>query len=139
MNDIGIHIRNTLKSQYFKNIISQTLRESQGVLFAYLFGSCVTGVVTESSDIDIALFLEKKRPDLDDYLSLHLKLSRALGTDKIDLLIINNTRNIILLDSIVRHGIIIHDGDRERRELFELNILHSAIDFKEQRRFLVGR
>ncbi len=139
MNDIRTHSKDTLTSTYLRNILSQTLSESRDVLFAYLFGSCVTGVVTESSDIDIALYLEKRRPDLDDHLSLHLKLSRALGSDKIDLLIINNTRNIILLDSIVRHGIVICDSDRERRELFELNILHSAIDFKEQRRFLIGR
>lgn len=139
MNDIMTHSKDTLTSTYLRNILSQTLRESQGVLFAYLFGSYVTGKVTESSDIDIALYLEKKRPELDDYLSLHLKLSRALGTDKIDLLIINNTKNIILLDSIVRHGIVIYDSDSERRKLFELHAIHSAIDFREQRKAVIGR
>jgi predicted nucleotidyltransferase len=139
MSEIATGSKDVLKSPFLKNIISGALRESQDVLFAYLFGSCVAGAVTKSSDIDIAVYLEKKRPDLDDQLSLHLKLSRALGTDKIDLLIINNTRNIILLDSIVRHGIVIHDRDRERRESFELHVLHSAIDFKEQRRLLIGR
>lgn len=126
-------------SESFMNIISRVLSKSEEVSFAYLFGSCVTGDMTESSDVDIAVYLKKGCPGLDDFLNLHLKLSKALKTDKIDLLIINNTRNIILLDSIVRHGILIYDMDRERRELFELHVLHSAIDFKEQRKSMIGR
>ena len=122
-----------------KNILSQVLSKSQNVLFAYLFGSHITRMITESSDIDLAVYLDKKHPDIDDYLSLHVALSRALKTDKIDLLILNNTSNLILLESIVRHGIIVTDKDKDRREAFELYVLHSAIDFREQRKAVIGR
>jgi predicted nucleotidyltransferase len=129
----------TKKLGELKDILSQVLSESQNVLFAYLFGSHITGMITESSDMDVAVYLDKKHADIDDYLSLHSALSRALKTDKIDLVILNNTNNLILLDSIVRHGILVIDKDKDRREEFELRVLHSAIDFREQRKAIIGR
>jgi predicted nucleotidyltransferase len=129
----------TKKLGELKDILSQVLSRSQDVLFAYLFGSHITGIITESSDMDIAVYLDKKHADIDDFLSLHSALSRALKTDKIDLVILNNANNLILLDSIVRHGILVIDREKDRREEFELHVLHSAIDFKEQRKAIIGR
>jgi predicted nucleotidyltransferase len=129
----------TNKLDKLKDILSQVLSRSQDVLFAYLFGSHITGIITESSDMDIAVYLDKKHADIDDFLSLHSALSRALKTDKIDLVILNNANNLILLDSIVRHGILVIDRDKDRREEFELHVLHSTIDFREQRKAIIGR
>ncbi len=122
-----------------EDIVSQVLSKSENVLFAYMFGSHIGGMITKTSDIDIAAYMDKKHPDIDDYLSLHVALSRAIRTDKIDLLILNNTGNLILLDSIVRYGILVADKDKNLREEFELRILHSAIDFTEQRKAIIGR
>ena len=129
----------TKKLSELKDILSQIMSESQNILFAYLFGSHITGMITESSDLDVAVYLDKKHVDIDDYLSLHSALSRALKNDKIDLIILNNAKNLILLDSIVRHGILVIDKDKDQREEFELRILHSAIDFREQRKAIIGR
>jgi predicted nucleotidyltransferase len=129
----------TKKLGELKDILSQVLSKSQDVLFAYLFGSHITGIITESSDMDIAVYLDKKHADIDDFLSLHSALSRTLKTDKIDLVILNNANNLILLDSIVRHGILVIDKDKDRREEFELRVLHSTIDFREQRKAIIGR
>ena len=129
----------TKKLSELKDILSQVMSRSQNVLFAYLFGSHITGIITESSDMDVAVYLDKKHADIDDYLSLHSALSRALKTDKIDLVLLNNANNLILLDSIVRHGILVIDKDKDRREEFELRVLHSAIDFREQRKAIIGR
>jgi len=129
----------TKKLSELKDILSQVMDKSQNILFAYLFGSHITGIITESSDMDVAVYLDKKHADIDDYLSLHSALSRALKTDKVDLVILNNANNLILLDSIVRHGILVIDKDKDRREEFELRVLHSAIDFKEQRKAIIGR
>jgi predicted nucleotidyltransferase len=129
----------TKKLSELKDILSQVMSRSQNVLFAYLFGSHITGMITESTDMDVAVYLDKKHADIDDYLSLHSTLSRALKTDKIDLVLLNNANNLILLDSIVRHGILVIDKDKDRREEFELRVLHSAIDFREQRKAIIGR
>jgi len=129
----------TKKLGELKDILSQVMSKSQNILFAYLFGSHITGITTESSDMDVAVYLDKKHADIDDYLSLHSALSRALRTDKVDLVILNNANNLILLDSIVRHGILVIDKDKDRREEFELRVLHSTIDFREQRKAIIGR
>ena len=42
--------------------------------------------------------------------------------------------NIMLLNEIVRHSVIIFERDDEARESFEFRVLHEAIDFREQRR-----
>jgi len=135
----GMDDNRTKKLSELKDILLQVMSKSENVLFAYIFGSHIAGMITESSDMDIAVYLDKKHTDIDDFLSLHSALSRALKTDKIDLVLLNNANNLILLDSIVRHGILVIDKNKDRREEFELRVLHSAIDFREQRKAIIGR
>lgn len=108
------------------------------VEFAYIFGSVSHGTSGPISDIDIAVYLSQK-PSLEQELGLHLFLSRELKTDRIDLLVLNTAKNIILMDKIIREGIIVYEKTPFLRESFELRILHEAIDFKEQRKLILGR
>lgn len=110
-----------------------------GVEFAYLFGSVAKGEETRLSDLDIAVYLGRGRASLDEELALHADLCRALGTGTIDLVVLNGSRNLILLDEIVRSGRLIYDGNRSLREEFELMVLHDAIDFRFQRKVFAGR
>jgi len=110
----------------------------KNVKFAYLYGSLAQGLDTSLSDIDVAVYL-KGIPSLDEELDLHLFMSRGLATDRVDLLILNRTRNIMLLEEIIKKGIVIYDTDPEFRLDFELRVLHEAIDFKEHRRAILGR
>ena len=66
------------------------------------------------------------------------KVLRTLKKSNVDLIILNASRNIILLDQIVRKGVILIDRDRELREEFEVRVLHEAIDFREQRVVMMG-
>jgi uncharacterized protein len=52
--------------------------------------------------------------------------------------ILNHTHNLMLLDEIIRRGVVLLDQDRQVREDFELKALHRAIDFKTQRAAIVG-
>lgn len=113
-------------------------RHKDKVLFAYLFGSAVEGM-GPLSDIDIALFLSSKKENFFDIkLSLYTDFCRALKRSDIDVVILNITTNIILLNEIINHGIVLYDKDPELREDFELKILHQFIDFKEQRLAIMG-
>lgn len=116
------------------NLLNETIK----VEFAYLFGSVSQGTSGPISDIDIAVYLSQK-PSLEQELGLHLFLSRVLKTDRIDLLVLNTAKNIILMDEIIRKGIIVYEKTAFLRETFELRILHDAIDFKEQRKLILGR
>lgn len=110
------------------------------VLFAYLFGSISQNMVTRLSDIDIAVFLKKdiSVSSFEVRLSLYADICRALKRNDIDVLILNTIDNIMLLSEIVQHGMILYDADKETRENFEVNVLHNAIDFREQRLAIIG-
>jgi UDP-N-acetylenolpyruvoylglucosamine reductase len=66
------------------------------------------------------------------------RLCRVLKRNDIDVIVLNTTTNIVLLDEIIRGGIVLVDRDVDLREEFEQKILHQAIDFKEQRITFIG-
>ena len=110
------------------------------IVFAYLFGSAAEGEMHPSSDIDVAVYVSDKKAEdhFDIRLSLHADLCRALKRNDIDLLILNRTKNLILLDEIIRHGEVLFDSDIDFRYDFENRILHMAIDFRAQRYSNIG-
>lgn len=127
------------------NDITEKLRPviekyKDNILFAYLFGSAARNDSRPLSDIDIAVFLHKgeKGTYFDLKLAIHADICRVLKRNDIDVVILNIATNIMLLDEIIRHGVVLFDGDRDFREVFEYKILHQAIDFKEQRKAVVG-
>lgn len=125
-----------------KNRISGICEEYKDYLeFSYLFGSMAKGETAPSSDVDIALYFRHsigKDRFFDLGLAVQSDMCRALKSDVVDVVILNTVANLMLLDEIVRHGIILFDGNEELREEFEVRALHRAMDFKEQRKYLVG-
>jgi len=110
------------------------------ILFAYLFGSAAKNDLRPLSDIDIAIFFHKgeKESYFDLKLAIHADICRVLKRNDIDVVVLNITTNLMILDEIVRYGIVLFEGDKNLREEFEHKILHLAIDFKEQRKAVVG-
>jgi len=60
------------------------------IKFAYLFGSCARGDQGPASDIDIAVFLDRRLSVFTYRLQLIDVLMRELGTDRFDLIILND-------------------------------------------------
>jgi len=124
-----------------KNTLQNIMEKNSGsVLFAYLFGSHAQGSVSMNSDIDIAVFF---KDDVEESLfnkkiDLYLQLSRTLERDDIDVIIMNNFKNIIILHNIVSHGVVVYCEDEDKRLDYEQRIIHSAIDFKTQRYMAMG-
>jgi predicted nucleotidyltransferase len=85
-----------------------------------------------SSDIDVAVlsYGRGKESAFDLRLTLYADLCRALKRNDIDVVLLNTTDNVFLLDEIVRSGIVLYDGDSGFREAFENRIIHEAIDLK---------
>ncbi len=114
-------------------------KHADQVRFAYLFGSAARGNQTVLSDIDIAVYITKETTDaFDAKLSLHADLCRALKRNDVDVLVLNTATNLILLDEVVRTGLVLYDADPEARVEFELGILHQALDFKHHRTAVMG-
>jgi predicted nucleotidyltransferase len=68
---------------------------SPGLVSAYLFGSHVAGRAHRESDIDVAVLLEWKafptaKSRFEEQLRLSTRLGEALGTSRIDLVVLND-------------------------------------------------
>ncbi len=114
-----------------KEIIKRILEADNSVLFGYLFGSYAKGEATPRSDVDIAVYLDNT--SLDARLSLHHTLQKALKKE-VDLVVLNTTRNIYLLESVIYHGVLLKD--HEIRTEYEVETQHKIIDFKVFRQII---
>jgi len=110
------------------------------VLFAYLFGSLAERKEGPLSDVDVAVFLKNEfaSSHFDVKLSLLGDFCRALGRNDVDVVVLNHTHNLMLLEGIIRIGVVLLDEDPRLRADFELKALHRAIDFKTQRAAVMG-
>lgn len=108
------------------------------LLFGYCFGSLASGQITKKSDIDLAFYVQPENVNLDFQLSLLADCSRILKRNDIDIVILNSLKNLILAEEIIRKGTLLFDFLEKIRTDYELKILHAAIDFRYQRKMIMG-
>lgn len=121
-------------------ILRSLVEHQDQVIFAYLFGLCARGDASALSDLDVAVYLADadmlRHHELK--IDLYTSLSRGLGTNDIDIVVLNTTSNLVLLDEIIRSGLVLVDRNPDLRDEFEQRVLHRAIDFLTQRKAFVG-
>jgi len=108
------------------------------IIFVYLFGSVVKGNISNLSDIDLAFHAKPAQEMSDLKLALYADSCRLLRRNDIDIVILNELKNLILADEIITNGIVIYDSEPDRRISYEVRVHHHAIDFKHQRKMLMG-
>lgn len=123
-----------------ENLLPVFEKYEDQIIFSYLFGSILKEDLYQKNDIDIAIFIKPSYSQsyFELKISIYADICRALKMKNVDLVILNLMNNIMLLDEIVRNGIILIDNDKDVREEYELKIIHQAIDFKRQRFLLIG-
>jgi predicted nucleotidyltransferase len=130
-----------MQADYIKNILFPVFEKyGDKVEFAYIFGSAAGKEVYPLSDIDIAVYLSQYAGAYftDLKLDIYADLCRTLRRNNVDLVVLNVVKNLILLDNITRQGVVVFERDSALREKFELRVQHQAIDFKTQRRAILG-
>ncbi|MCK5145757.1 hypothetical protein KAR48_03325 [bacterium] len=119
--------------------LQPVFKKYQGqILFAYCFGSTVTGERSMVSDTDLAFYVNSVCINLEFRLQLIADCMRALKCNKVDVIILNTLQNLVLADTIVCEGVILCDSDLEMRHQYEISIRHSAFDFLAQRKAVMG-
>lgn len=107
-----------------------TLRNFQEVNIAYLFGSYATGEVRKTSDIDIAICAPELA--LDAYMKLWAKVTRALGTEKVDLVTLSD-KPATFRYQVIKEGRVIYCRDEGLLNDFEMKAWQAYMDFKHIR------
>lgn len=114
-----------------KKQLQDLLKNNELVSFAYLFGSYARGDAAARSDVDVAVYLVD--PSFDNRLRVHHDLAVALNRE-VDIVVLNDVKNIYLLEAILREGILLKDSDN--RAIFEVEKQHAIIDFKNFKRYI---
>ncbi len=100
------------------------------VKLVYFFGSRARGNEGPLSDYDFAVYLDEKDKNkrFETRLNLMSKLSLSIGTDKIDVVVLNDTESPELKYSIVKEGKLVYE--KEPYKVFiEPKIFNDYFDF----------
>ena len=100
------------------------------IKLGYLFGSHATGKAGPLSDYDFAVYLQEN--DAQKRLELRLQLmgvlSKELGTDEVDVLILNDIKSPEIKYSIIKEGILLYEQE-PYKVLLVPRILNEYFDF----------
>jgi len=113
-------------------------RYKDQIVFCYCFGSLATNNYSGNSDVDLAFYVYPEFVNYDLKLNLYADCSRALMRNDIDIIILNDLKNLILSESIVRYGILLYESNKDERTSYEIKTIHNAIDFRYQRKLVMG-
>jgi predicted nucleotidyltransferase len=111
--------------------IKDVLARSAEVKLAYIFGSCARGDTGPLSDVDVAVFLDSRVDPFAFRLRLMETLSRALRTEHLDLVILNDASPVLRYE-VVREGRVIKE-DKAARVEFETRALAEYLDTAHMR------
>jgi len=107
--------------------------ESREVIFAYLFGSQATENAVANSDVDIAVMFDKKLSEDERFqrrLKLMSELPKIFAGKKVEVVSLNDTRDILFKFAIVQPGKIIFKKDYDALLDFDLKTTNDYYDFK---------
>jgi uncharacterized protein len=111
-------------------LAAEYLRSHPKVVFAYLFGGLGRGERRPLSDVDIAVWLTGKRKAATTKLELLENLIDVLGTDEIDLVVLNAGENVPLAAEVLMGSKVIVDKAPFERHKFESLALRKYFDFQ---------
>lgn len=108
------------------SLIFPFLEKNPGVLAAYLFGSRIRKS-DPSSDIDIAICTSRDF-SWEDYYVLYGKMSQALGSDRVDLVWLNEADPILGFE-VLKNGKVLFYKDPDLLNDFELKFKKRYYDY----------
>lgn len=97
----------------------------------YFFGSRVTGKAVKNSDYDFAVLFDDATSKEDRFdLKLMVKLSKALKTDAVDLVVLNDLPSLFFRYIIIKEGKLIYQKNDLETAEFESRTLGLYFDFR---------
>lgn len=121
--------------QKINSLIDLFMNDSN-IIFAYLFGGLLRDRVNPLSDVDIAVFLKDTKRSY--YIDLFGKITDVLGSDEVDLIILNNSP-ISLVGRILQNRKLLVDKNPFLRHKYESITLRKYFDFATKERDILKR
>ncbi len=115
------------------NKIKNVLANDDRIVFAYIFGSRAKGIAGDRSDWDIAVYVtEKAGQTITAIFSFYIEadIARVLGTDDVQVVILNGLDAPLLGFEIIKDGVLLLDRDTEKRIEFEARTLGQYHDWQ---------
>lgn len=111
--------------------VKEVFDQADEVKLAYLFGSRATGDDGPNSDYDFAVYLSASDASemLKTKMDLLGKLTKAVKTDAVDLLVLNNSDKPELNYEVITEGKLLKDIEPTRL-IVEPKILNEYFDFR---------
>ena len=116
--------------------LTDLFRDDPNVIFAYLFGGLLRDRLNPLSDVDLSVYV--RNPRKLDYLDLFSRITKLLGTDEIDLIILNDAP-LSLAGRILQKRKVLADKDPFLRHKYESLILREFFDFQIKERDILKR
>lgn len=112
------------------NVLNNYLDADNNILFAYLFGSYAKGKEKESSDIDIAVYLQdiNKNNYFDYKIKIKLDLEDILKHE-IDIVILNFAPPF-LKHQVISYGKLLKSNDNKKLNEFKIRSFYEYCDYK---------
>jgi len=114
------------------------LRGDSRVLFGYLFGGYGRGRAGPLSDVDIAVYLEPTADTMVARMDLFGRVSDALSSDEVDLVILN-LAPLSLAGRVQETGRVLVDNDPAKRYVYESLVRREFADFRLQEAQFLNR
>lgn len=114
------------------------LEDDPKVVFAYLFGSFGRYNPTPLSDVDIAVYLDPDALAADACLDLTEALTRAMQTDDVDLVVLNDAP-LSLAGRIQQSAKVLVDREPGLRFAYESLVRRQFADFARRERDILFR
>jgi len=102
------------------------------IKLVYFFGSAAKEKAGPLSDYDFAFYLDEKdeKKIFETKINLAVELSKALKTDKVDVVVLNTAESPELKYDILKEGRLIYEKE-PFRVLVEPKILNEYFDFRQ--------
>lgn len=109
--------------------IQELLQIREEILFAYIFGSVARQQARPDSDVDIALYVTRKRNFFSYRLKILRLLEKALHQENIDVVILNEAP-LSLRFLVQKQGMLLFEKSHDARIRFEVQTMKEYWDYE---------
>ncbi|PIU15861.1 hypothetical protein COT20_01245 [bacterium (Candidatus Gribaldobacteria) CG08_land_8_20_14_0_20_39_15] len=115
--------------KYNKQKLNQIFKKHD-VVFAYLFGSQVSGKTNSESDVDIAVYLDENCADFFKTRLTLIEKLQALFRKDVEVIILNEQKSIFFKFVIIKEGQVLFEQNHSKRVGFELETMRDYYDYQ---------